>query len=606
MANIIGRVTNNECEVLQVDAVPSAGGGTSANIGTIAQYNNGTTGTAYLKTGALDTAWDLINTAAVSGGVFTGTAGRLPVYPSTGNQVDDEYVQNANIMVVSHVAQPARAVAITYSIPNPGNSIASADFVLTEGGQIINGDKTFGGAVTINGDLTVNGTLTTVNSTVVEVSDPTMLLNNGGGAGSGGGAGIEIEEAGVVAAFAEVAAARNGWQFKAPLNAFTSTIIMTGATANRNYTLPDVSDTFAMGSGVASKVSFWTSTSQIGSDTNFHWDNTNKRLGIGNAAPSVSLHVTGAARITSLNAAQVVRSDVNGNLVNGTIDLASADVINVLPIARGGTNSGTSLSNNRIMVSSGGAIVEAAALTNGQLLIGSTSAAPVAANITVGALASLTVTNGAGSITIDAIQDIRVSASPTFVNATLSGKTAGSVIFAGASGVLSQDNATFFWDTTNKRLGLGNAAPARQLDVTGSSIIRGSLRYADAGASNANWEIFQAQVATTDATTTTLASFTVPTDSAVYLKCKIVGRRTGGSAGANGDSAVYERSARFKNVGGTVTINSLQTDFTSEELTQLGWNGTMDVSGASARMRVTGAANNNITWTVTYEVITLS
>ena len=44
----------------------------------------------------------------------------------------------------------------------------------------------------------------------------------------------------------------------------------------------------------------------------------------------------------------------------------------------------------------------------------------------------------------------------------------------------------------------------------------------------------------------------------------------------------------------------------SEELLQTGWNGTMDVSGTSARIRVTGAANNNVTWTATYEVITLS
>lgn len=72
----------------------------------------------------------------------------------------------------------------------------------------------------------------------------------------------------------------------------------------------------------------------------------------------------------------------------------------VFAIARGGTNSGTALSNNRIMVSSSGAIVEAAAMTNGQLLIGSTSAAPVVAALTAGA--NITITNAAGSITIAA------------------------------------------------------------------------------------------------------------------------------------------------------------------------------------------------------------
>lgn len=43
--------------------------------------------------------------------------------------------------------------------------------------------------------------------------------------------------------------------------------------------------------------------------------------------------------------------------------------------------------------------------------------------------------------------------------------TAGSVVFAGASGVYSQDNANFFWDDSNNRMGLGTAAPGRMLHV---------------------------------------------------------------------------------------------------------------------------------------------
>lgn len=605
MANIIGRLTNNEVEVLQVDAIPSGGAGTSAPIGAIAAYNSGTIGSLYLKTGALDTAWDQINSSAVSGTVLSGVAGRLTVYPGSSNIVDDEYFQNSLSMTVSHVPQPSRAVAIVYSIPNPGNSISAADFVLTEGGQTINGAKTWTGAQIFQGNVDIQGSLTYIESTQLQVSDPTITINKGGAASSAGGAGVEIEEGGSITAYMEVAAARNGWTFKAPTNANTATILLSSLSSNRSYTLPDVSGTFALGSGSTGSVAYWSGTNVLAANANFFWDNTNGRLGIGNAAPSDTLHVTGSARITGLVGPAPVRASATGLLSVGTIVLSAAtDVSGILPIANGGTNSGTALNNNRIMVSSGGAIVEAAALTNGQLLIGSTGAAPVAANITVGALASLTVSNGAGSIVIDAIQDIRTSASPTFVNATLTGKTVGSVLFVGAAKQIQEDNANLFWDDTNNRLGIGNATPARQLDVTGTSIHRGAIRYADAAASNANWEIFQAQVATTDATTTTLTSINIPTDSAVWITCTLVGRRTGGSAGANGDSAIYQRTARFKNVGGTVTINQLQSDFTSED--QLTWNGTMDVSGTSARLRVTGAANNNITWTATYQVITLS
>lgn len=52
--------------------------------------------------------------------------------------------------------------------------------------------------------------------------------------------------------------------------------------------------------------------------------------------------------------------------------------------------------------------------------------------------------------------------------------TQGSVIFAGASGVYSQNNSNLFWDNTNNRLGVGTAAPATSLDVygTGNTTLR--------------------------------------------------------------------------------------------------------------------------------------
>jgi len=46
--------------------------------------------------------------------------------------------------------------------------------------------------------------------------------------------------------------------------------------------------------------------------------------------------------------------------------------------------------------------------------------------------------------------------------------TAGSVVFAGASGVYTQDNANLFWDNANDRLGIGTATPGVKLDVQGA------------------------------------------------------------------------------------------------------------------------------------------
>jgi hypothetical protein len=47
--------------------------------------------------------------------------------------------------------------------------------------------------------------------------------------------------------------------------------------------------------------------------------------------------------------------------------------------------------------------------------------------------------------------------------------TAGSVVFAGASGVYSQDNANLFWDNTNDRLGIGTASPSAKVTIAGTA-----------------------------------------------------------------------------------------------------------------------------------------
>ena len=58
-----------------------------------------------------------------------------------------------------------------------------------------NGDASFGGDVTVAGDPTVNGTLTSINTTNTEITDNSIVLNNGeSGAGvTAGTAGLEID-----------------------------------------------------------------------------------------------------------------------------------------------------------------------------------------------------------------------------------------------------------------------------------------------------------------------------------------------------------------------------------------------------------------------------
>ena len=54
------------------------------------------------------------------------------------------------------------------------------------------------------------------------------------------------------------------------------------------------------------------------------------------------------------------------------------------------------------------------------------------------------------------------------IGQTITSATQGSVLFAGASGVLQQDNANFFWDDTNNRLGIGTTTPENDLHINRS------------------------------------------------------------------------------------------------------------------------------------------
>lgn len=76
-----------------------------------------------------------------------------------------------------------------------------------------------------------------------------------------------------------------------------------------------------------------------------------------------------------------------------------------------------------------------------------------------------------------------ITATGTISAATLAatGLTAGSIVYIGASGVLSEDASRLFWDSTAYELGVGTSSPAATLDVVspaGAATAKTSLRVA--------------------------------------------------------------------------------------------------------------------------------
>lgn len=270
----------------------------------------GTVGHLFLKIGTADNAWSEIATNTSQSLVETGLYRRLAIYSTdaSGAVVSDAIDQNTHPIDIIVAAQPTRNVGIEYTVPNPGDSVAAADFVLTQGDQSIFGDKTFGSnlvptTTTINGQLYVNGTLTYINTSVMNITDKYFTLNVGGGAGTGSGVGFKIEEAGSPTGYILTNATEDGYLIKAPAALGYGEMLFSALTNNRTYTWQDLSGVVALQTATAKvdmQVAFYNASllidTEVGSGANsFTWDYNNNRLGIQTTTPARPLDVNGTS-----------------------------------------------------------------------------------------------------------------------------------------------------------------------------------------------------------------------------------------------------------------------------------------------------------------------
>lgn len=100
-------------------------------------------------------------------------------------------------------------------------------------------------------------------------------------------------------------------------------------------------------------------------------------------------------------------------------------------------------------------------------------------------------------------------------------------------------------------------------------------------------------VNTTDATTTSLAVITLGANQRVLFTAYVKATRTGGAAGAAGDVAGYVVHAMCQTIASVAEVVGQTAALNAEDQD---WAAVFDATGATIRIRVTGAANNNITW----------
>lgn len=152
--------------------------------------------------------------------------------------------------------------------------------------------------------------------------------------------------------------------------------------------------------------------------------------------------------------------------------------------------------------------------------------------------------------------------------------TQGSVIFAGASGVYTEDNANYFWDDSTNRLGIGTAAPAAPLDInvldagTTTAVDGFITRHRSTGAPGTNFGgVWRMQAETSNNTNANQFNVT-----------GLWATATNGSQKAQVKFFVYDTSAR--------EAIRLEASGTAAMIGVLG-------AAASARINVTGSRGGN-------------
>lgn len=105
------------------------------------------------------------------------------------------------------------------------------------------------------------------------------------------------------------------------------------------------------------------------------------------------------------------------------------------------------------------------ALTSATTPLAGTEVLPI---VQSGATKQVSITNLTAGRAVSAASLALTTALPVTSGGSGTGTafTAGSVVYAGASGVYSQNNSNFFWDNANIRLGLGTNSPATRLHLS--------------------------------------------------------------------------------------------------------------------------------------------
>ena len=211
--------------------------------------------------------------------------------------------------------------------------------------------------------------------------------------------------------------------------------IGTGLTLSSN----SLSVTNALSGGAANKVAYWTGTNSLSNNTNFHWDNSNLRLGINSSSPSNRLHIDQGS--SGANTSGILTENTSGSMF---MWVNSDGHSRISPV---------STSNRGIRINGNGTTVW------------------VDAGLRVGSLTSVTSTKLTGSDANGELRDVAVGTGLTLSGNTLTNSSPNVNQTISKGGTASRDLSISSGNTLDKVLvpdgGIGGLALRKTSNTTG-------------------------------------------------------------------------------------------------------------------------------------------
>lgn len=397
---------------------------------------------------------------------------------------------------VSSVTLATTGTGLTVNGGSSANITTSGTFTLAgtldvdNGGTGLSTLPSVGRFPISNGTSYASGTVASGNaiSAVYNAGTNNIVINNDGVTSLTAGSGILLSgSTGNITITSTGSGSTGVSSFSAGSTGFSPSVAATGNVTLTGYLLPGSGGTGLQGFGSQNQALYSTSASTLTAGTlpvaaggtgfsGFLSANlalySSSTTGLTAGTLPVAAGGTGATTLTGY----VKGAGTSALTTVATIPVA--DISGTVGVSSGGTGATTLsgyLKGNGTLAVSGTATIPISDLT-GTLAVsnGGTGAATLSGYLKGNGTSAVS-----GSATIPVADITGTLGVDKGGTGTTTAFTTGAVVFAGASGVYSQDPTQLFWDNTNNRLGIGNASPTQTLTVTGSSIASGTSYFTD-------------------------------------------------------------------------------------------------------------------------------